>query len=282
MPTLFEIGPIAIRGYGLMWVIGILLAMFRASRVAKKYSFTAENILDLAMITVGAGIIGARLLDVALNWQDYSGDLLRIVKIWEGGLSFFGGFLGGALGGIWYARKHNIPFWNGADIYAPSLALGYAVARLGCLFAGCCYGQPTDLPWGLCFPDEHHPGALTPPSHPTQIYSFLFGLVIFGVLVYVEKRRRFTGQVFASFLILFGMYRFAIEFLRRGVTSKIWFDGFTYGHAVAVVVILLGIIFYVWRSQFADAVETAPSGSGKPHTQDRPPTRNAPPREPSD
>lgn len=260
MPTLFEIGPIAVRGYGLMWVIGILLAMFRASRVAKKYNFTGENILDLAMITVGAGIIGARLLEVALHWQDYSGDLLRILKIWEGGLSFFGGFLGGTLGGIWYARRHQIPFWNGSDIYAPSLALGYAVARLGCLFAGCCYGLPTSLPWGLCFPDEHHPGALTSPSHPTQIYSFLIGLAIFAVLVQVERRRRFTGQVFAAFLILFGAYRFMIEFLRRGVTSDIWFGGFTYGHAVAAVVMGLGIIFYLWRSRMRETMETPPSG----------------------
>lgn len=248
-PTIFEWGPFVVRGYGLMWVIGILIATYRASRVAKKYGLSSEQIVDIALVTILSGVIGARLLEVILEWEYYHADPLSILKIWQGGLSFFGGLIGGLLGGMGYAYVRKVPFWNGTDLYAPSLMLGYAIARLGCFLGGCCYGIPTELPWGICFPDKHYPGGRTPPSHPTQIYSFLAGLVIYALLVRVERRRRFQGQVFTSFLILYGIYRFLIEFLRRGATSEVWKWGLTYGHLAALGLTLVGGALYLWRGR---------------------------------
>lgn len=250
LPTIFEWGPFAIRGYGLMWVIAILVATYRASRVAKKYGFSKDQIVDIALVTITCGIVGARILDVALHWADYRNNLWSLFAIWNGGLSFFGGFIGGVAGGMLYAHFRKVSFWNGTDLYAPSLALGYAIARIGCFLSGCCYGCPTNLPWGIRFHAEHQPpGILTPPSHPTQIYAFLAGLVIYAVLVQIERRRRFPGQVFSSFLVLYGIYRFCIEFLRAGVTSAVWQWGLTYGHVAALALVIAGVVLYAWRSR---------------------------------
>lgn len=249
MPTLFKIGPLEIHSYGFLWAVGILLAAYRASRVAKRYGFTMEEIIDVFVTTVLSGIVGARLLYVAMKWDTYRDNLFSIAAVWDGGLSFFGGLAAGLIAAYWLFKRRNIPYWHGMDFFVPSLALGYGVARLGCLFAGCCYGHPTALPWGLPFPNEQIPGALTPPSHPTQIYSFLAGLTIFVFLHRLDSRRAFEGQVAAGFLILFGIYRFINEFFRRGATSDEWFWGITIGQVAAFVIFALGVYFYWDRSR---------------------------------
>ncbi|NUL81959.1 MAG: prolipoprotein diacylglyceryl transferase [Armatimonadetes bacterium] len=248
MPEIFSVGPFVVRGYGLMWVVGIIVAVLIAARRAPRFGMKPENAIDSALAGVFGGVVGARIVYVAMNWREFRDNWLEVFAIWQGGLGFFGGLVGGSLGVYLCMRAKKMSFWPAADCFAPSLALAYAIARLGCLLAGCCYGCPTGVPWGLTFPMEDRPGVMTEPSHPTQIYSFLFGLGIFAALLLLEKRKRFTGQTFCQFLMLYGAYRFVNEFFRAGATSKYWVEPFTFGHLAAIGALAFGLALYLWRS----------------------------------
>ncbi len=247
MPDLVRWGDFALHTYGLMWAIGILLATWRGARAASRYGIARDTVYDLSFAMVLAGIVGGRLVYVLTNWSLYQGDWWSVLRVWEGGLSFFGGFATGALMGLWLVWRRRLNAWQVADLAAPSLALGYAIARIGCFLAGCCYGQPTDLPWGVRFP------ALSTPVHPTQLYSTLMNLMIFVVLVRLEPRCRFQGQLFALFLMLHGLYRFLVEFFRAGATSEPIAGFWTYGHLAAIAVMAIGVYLYWRRSKVGAA-----------------------------
>ena len=165
MPELFRIGPIPVHTYGLMWMVGIWLAVWRALRVARRYGVDPDDVFDLAFWAILVGVIGGRLGYVLIFWRSYAEDPLAILRVWEGGMSYFGGFGLAILAAWWFVRRRRLDAWRIADLAAPSIALGYAIARIGCFGAGCCYGAPTDLPWGVLFPGHSH------PVHPTQLYS---------------------------------------------------------------------------------------------------------------
>lgn len=241
MPELFRIGSIPVHTYGLMWMVGIWLAVWRALRVARRYGVDPDDVFDLAFWAILVGVIGGRLGYVLIFWRSYAEDPLAILRVWEGGMSYFGGFGLAILAAWWFVRRRRLDAWRIADLAAPSIALGYAIARIGCFGAGCCYGAPTDLPWGVLFPGHSH------PVHPTQLYSTVMNLAIFVILTRLEKRGWARGQLFASFLILHGAYRFINEFFRAGATSLtvLGVGVFTYGHLVALLV--MGVGWYLFR-----------------------------------
>ncbi len=240
MPELIHIGPFTVYTYGFMWMVGIGLALWRAARVAPRYGVRPDDLFDLTFVMVLLGILGGRVAFVITQWSLYADDPLKAFRIWEGGMSYFGGFGLAILAGLWMVRRRRLPAWQIADLAAPSVALGYAIARVGCFGAGCCYGAPTDLPWGVLFPGHSE------PCHPTQLYSTAMNLIIFAVLLGLEKRPRHQGQLFGWFLALHGGYRFINEFFRAGATSVIAFAGLTYGHLVALLVVGAGL-FIAWR-----------------------------------
>lgn len=238
MPELVHVGPIVIYTYGFMWMVGIWLAVWRAMRVAPRYGIDPDYAFLIAFWSVGLGIVGGRIGFVVMNWSYYAHDFWGIFRVWEGGMSYFWGFALALVAAIVVIRKHRLPLWRVGDLAAPSLALGYAIARIGCFGAGCCYGKPTDLPWGVLFP------GLTQPVHPTQLYATLMNLIIFALLLRWAKHQRFEGELFAGFLTLHGLYRFINEFFRAGATSRIAFDGITLGHFVSVAVMAAGAALY--------------------------------------
>ncbi len=234
-PILFEIpkidlgawtlGPIPIRLYGLMIGIGFLLGISLAARRAKKESINPELILDMGVYLLLAAIIGSRVLYVLTTWREFSGNPLDMFAIWKGGLVFYGGLLAAVPVGIWYVGKHGIPVWKTADIMAPSIALGHAFGRLGCFFAGCCYGSPCSGPGCITFSD---PGSLAPlgvPLFPTQLMESAGEFMIFGLLLLLFRYRRFDGQIFGLYLILYAVLRFVIEFFRGDVARGVYFGG---------------------------------------------------------
>ncbi|GBC91956.1 Prolipoprotein diacylglyceryl transferase [bacterium HR15] len=241
MPDLVRWGDFALHTYGLMWAIGIWLAVWRGLRVAPRYGIAADDVFDLAFAMVVAGILGGRLLYVLTNWSQYAHNWWTVFQLWKGGMSYFGGFVAGAFAGLWLVKRRRLNAWHVADMAAPSLALAYAIARIGCFAAGCCYGRPTDMPWGVRFPD------LATPVHPTQLYSTLANLALFFILTRIEPHRQFQGQLFALFLIFHGAYRFLIEFLRAGATSEPIWGLVTYGHLAAAAVMGVGVILYYTR-----------------------------------
>jgi phosphatidylglycerol:prolipoprotein diacylglycerol transferase len=237
-PILFHIGPIPVYSFGLMVTLGFAAGLWLSYRLAKSSGLPAEALVDAAAWILIASILGARLLFVALNWHDFNGRWGEIFKTWQGGMSFHGGLAGGVLAGALFAWRRRLPFWAMADAVAPGLALGYAIGRIGCLLNGCCYGGPTQLPWGMVFRDAEH-GVLTPPSHPVQLYATILNLAICGLLVYIYRRKVATGQVLLSYLALYSLYRFAVEALRKGYTAQELAFGLTQAQVASLVVIAL-------------------------------------------
>ena len=133
---------------------------------------------------------------------------------WKGGLVFYGGLLASVIFAWYYINKHQLPLWKLADVLAPSLALGQAIGRWGCFFAGCCYGIRTDVPWAITFSDPKSLAPLDVALHPTQIYLSLNSLIIFGILLFLRKHKSFDGQVFWAYGILYSIGRFIIEYFR--------------------------------------------------------------------
>jgi phosphatidylglycerol:prolipoprotein diacylglycerol transferase len=192
------------------FLAGIGIALKEARRVGED----PNKVLDLAFYMLIASILGSRILYVLVNWSMFRDNLLDIFRIWHGGLIFYGGFIGAVVTALWYVRRKELHPWKTADILAPSIAFGQFVGRIGCFFAGCCYGKVCDLPWALTFT---HPDSLAPkgvPLHPTQIYSALNALLIFFVLVAFKRIKRFEGELFWIYVLLYGVARFIIEHFR--------------------------------------------------------------------
>ena len=259
--TLFKIFGIPIRAYGLMMVIGFVLGVSRAARVAKSRGIAPERMWDLGLVVLVSGVIGARLVYILLNPQAES--FREFFAVWNGGLSFHGGVAFAVLFGWLYVRRVGIGFWVAADLAAPSGAIGYAVTRIGCFLNGCCYGAPTSLPWAVRFNDH---GFITPPSHPTQIYAALANLLIFCILTRLEKLRRAPGFVFISYLGLYSVYRFLIEFLRKGYSAQVSLLGLTQAQWASAVIGVACAVAIAARYRRAPNRESAPfdpsAGSG--------------------
>ena len=183
-------------------------------RGARREGLPSEPVLDLAFVAVLAAIVGSRLLYVLFNLQEYLADPLRIFKVWEGGLVFHGGLLLAIPVCLYVVRRSNLPAWATADVFAPAIALGQAIGRIGCFAAGCCYGAPWDPPFCVTFTDPDALAPLNVPLFPSQLFAFASGIVIFAVLVAYRPRRRAPGQVFWLYLVLASAARLAEDAFR--------------------------------------------------------------------
>lgn len=246
-PILFKIGPLPVYAFGLMVMLGLLAGLWVAVRLARREGLPAEALLDVASLLLISAIAGARLLFVLLNLDDFQGRWMQVFSIWSGGLSFHGAVVGGVLAGWWYCRRHKLPFLALADVVAPGLALGYAIGRIGCLLNGCCYGGPGNVAWAVQFP--HEQGGMTPPSHPTQIYSALFGLAMYAALLAINRRKTVPGQVILSFVVLYSIYRFIVEFWRAGYSAVLVFGGLTQAQVASILIAVIGVALIVWLTR---------------------------------
>jgi phosphatidylglycerol:prolipoprotein diacylglycerol transferase len=230
-PILFEIpkidlgswtiGPIPIRLYGLMIGIGFLLSITLASRRAKKEGINPDVILDLGVYLLLAAIVGSRILYVLTNLHEFTRNPFEVFAIWKGGLVFYGGLLAAVPVGIWYVKKHNLPIWKTADMIAPFIALGHAFGRLGCFFAGCCYGAPCSGPLCITFTDPRSLAPLGIHLFPTQLMESAGEFAIFLLLLALRRYKQFDGQLFGIYLVLYAVLRFAIEFFRGDVARGV-------------------------------------------------------------
>lgn len=213
-PDIVSIGPLTIHTYGLFVALGFASAILLTAWLGKREGVPPQQVMDVAFVSIVWAIIGSRVFYVILNLEHYSRRPLDVFKLWEGGLVFSGGLVLAALALIWYLRRRRMPFLSTADLFAPGLALGQGIGRIGCFFAGCCYGKPLDMPWAVVFT---HPNSLAPlhvPIHPTQAYAAVGGIFLFGVLMVLRKRRAFPGQVFIWYMILHSTLRLLEEKFR--------------------------------------------------------------------
>ncbi|HEY3411616.1 MAG TPA: prolipoprotein diacylglyceryl transferase [Armatimonadota bacterium] len=261
-PILFQLGPIRVYSFGVMVMLGFLAAAWWATRSGARRGISPETVMDAALFIFVPAMVFARLLFVALNYRDYH-SLAEIAMVWQGGMSFHGGLLGGVLGGMYFCRLRKISAWDLADVVAPGIAIGYAIGRIGCFLNGCCYGSECHLPWAMRFPDLNYPGMLTPPSHPAMLYSSIAGLLMFGILTAVDKRRKYAGQTFLTFLVLYCVYRFLIEYVRAGVTAVVAVDGLTQAQIASVVIALVALAVAFRRSRKTGA-QTSAGNRAKP------------------
>lgn len=239
-PTLLKIGFLEIHTYGVFVALGFFAAFKLLLFYGKKSSFPPALIETLAFLVFIFSLFGARLFYVLISWREFAGSPSDIFKIWQGGLVFWGGFLGGALTGIIFSIKNKMPLWKLADVFAPAMAIGHALGRIGCFFAGCCYGKNTESFLGVVFPEN----CLAPAGIkllPTQLLSSILLFTLFLILVIFWKRKKFDGQIFFTYTVLFSAGRFLIEFLRGDFRGNLIL-GITPTQVVSVLVFIVSVI----------------------------------------
>lgn len=210
-PVFFKIGPITIYSYGVMLVLAFGIGIYLARKRALTVGIDSRIIMDLGIYILISSIVGARLLYVLSNLDEYKTNPLDAIFS-RAGFVFYGGLILATVVAIWYLKRQKLSVWKIADVIAPSIAIGQAIGRIGCFLNGCCYGKPTTLPFGvMMFGNDHLD--LT-HVHPTQLYDSVGNLIIFYILTCLWKRRKFDGQIFFLYLILYATTRFIIEFYR--------------------------------------------------------------------
>lgn len=213
-PVLFKIGSFEFYSYGLMMAVSFLVSFFWLSHRAPRYKVNPLVMENIVWVILIAGILGGRAGYLIIEESIEDLFSLRFFEIWKGGMVYYGGFIAVVISGYLYCRIKKAPFFDIIDIVAPCLALGHAIGRIGCLFAGCCYGKICELPWAITFT---HPRSLAPlhlKLHPTQVYEFLGNLIIVGILLIIEKYPRSRGQLFAIYLALYAVLRGSVEIYR--------------------------------------------------------------------
>jgi phosphatidylglycerol:prolipoprotein diacylglycerol transferase len=244
-PELFSIGPLTLHTYGLLIAIGLVVGIIVAGRIGRLQGIEFQKIMDMGLIIIITGIIGSRLAYVIINFSYYKTYPLDIFKLWNGGLVFSGGLIAVLLMMVWYAKKSGYSLWQLGDLWAPAAAVGQAIGRIGCFMAGCCYGKPTDIPWGVVFTD---PRSLVPqdmlniPLHPTQLYSSLSGFIIFIILMILSVKKGFEGQVLLWFLILHSTGRLLIERFRGDDRGLIFGGVWTATQFLTVIILIVSVI----------------------------------------
>jgi phosphatidylglycerol:prolipoprotein diacylglycerol transferase len=213
-PILCRLGGFTVNAYGFFVAVGFIVGFALAIRTARAKGIPFERVVDLFFYTLLSSILGSRILFVLTDVDFFLHHPSKILNLWEGGLVFYGGLLCAIAVAVVYMRRHRLPFWKMADLFSPPVALGLFFGRIGCFFAGCCYGTETSLPWAVVFTNPDSLARLNVPLHPTQLYDAANGLTIFVILVWMQKRKTFDGQVFGCFVFLYSVSRYFIEMVR--------------------------------------------------------------------
>lgn len=241
-PVLIKFDGISIPSYGTMLVISFIVALFLVKREAKKHNISPVLIENLAFWLMVGVIIGGRLLYVLFHLNEFS-DIISIFEIWNGGMMYFGGFIGAFIAGAIYVKKEHLSISLLSDIISPSIALGEFFTRIGCFLNGCCFGIPTNLPWGVHFPKGSFAdqAGLDCPIHPTQLYSSLFGLLLFFLLQKMLHRPHPRGSIFAYFLIFYSGFRFGVDFVRYYENMA----NLLINQLISIILVIAGIVILI-------------------------------------
>jgi phosphatidylglycerol:prolipoprotein diacylglycerol transferase len=242
-PVLFKIGPLTIHTYGFLIAAGVLVGLGLAAKQAGKTGVSRDRILDFGMYALASGIIGARVFFVLIDWSYYRVHPSAILKIWEGGLVFYGGVLFAVPTALWYVRRSGLCLWPTADIWAPSLAIGHAIGRIGCFCAGCCYGRPAGgLSWAVTFTASDTLAVKGVPLHPTQLYESAAELLNFSVLMILRRRQSFQGQLFWVYILNYSVIRSVVEMFRGDSVRGFLVRGFSISQGISVLMFVSAVL----------------------------------------
>ncbi|RMI04822.1 MAG: prolipoprotein diacylglyceryl transferase [Calditrichaeota bacterium] len=256
-PELVRIGPVIVSSYGLMLALSFIIGISLSTRLAAKRGVSKDDVINLAFVIMLSAIVGARLMYVVFHLDEFRGrweytflPIQRDGSIGLSGLVLLGGVIGALLAGLVYIKYKKLPFWKISDSIAPSLALGIFLGRIGCFLNGCCFGKACDLPWGVQFPPTSPAGAIMGPVHlhPTQLYSSFYGLIIFGVLMWLERRQPQPGTLSAVFLVLYGVARFTVDFFRFYESQMFVFPGLDVNQLISLVMLGTGAML-LWKKR---------------------------------
>lgn len=254
-PELIRYGDFVIHTYGVALALALLLALWTAARLAKNDGLPSERIWDLGLWLLIAGLLGSKLLLFVVD-EDYRANPMRFFSLdfLRSGGVYYGGFIGGFIA-LWFLiKRYKLPFWKVADALVPGVALGQAIGRQGCFAAGCCWGKPTDLPWGIHFTEAGNKNTGVPIYdetganlflHPTQLYESFFMLGVFVLLYWLHGRKKFDGQILILYMILYPVFRFVNEIFRADQRGG-WVD-FSTSQIISLLVGLAALIFLVVR-----------------------------------
>ncbi len=251
-PRLFEAGPITVYTYGVLLAAAYLLGLQLARVRAKARGLDANRVLDLGIYIIIAALIGAKLLLLITDFRTFSSNPRELLTLARSGGVFYGGLILAVTVALVYIRKIGLPLWTTCDVFAPGIAVGHVVGRFGCLFAGCCYGKPTTLPWGITFTDPFAAANVgTPlgvPLHPTQIYEAGAEAIILGILLATERKGRpYPGRTFWLYMLLYAISRFIIEFFRgdeRGAVGM-----FSTSQFISILLAPLAVVMLVYLAR---------------------------------
>ncbi len=253
-PTLIEIGPVALPSYGLLIALGVVAGLWTLKRRADRAGMDGNRLVDFALWLVIWALLGAKVLLVVVELPRYwnnPGELLGVVR--AGGV-FLGGFIAALIAAVVLLRRYQLRALPTFDVLAPSLALGHAIGRIGCLMAGCCWGARCELPWAVTYTSELAADRLGTPLHvhlhPFPVYAALFNLGLYALLAALYARRVEPGRVFATYLIAYGAGRFALEFTRGDELRGFVLDHLlSTSQAISLGLVIIGIGLQIWVSR---------------------------------
>jgi phosphatidylglycerol:prolipoprotein diacylglycerol transferase len=254
-PVLFHLGSFPVRSYGVAMAVAFIVGILIARARARRAGIHPDVIVDLAFFVIIASIVGARAAYVIVHWSFFSAHPAEAFRIWDGGLAQYGGIVLGLITGLLFFRVRGIDPWKGADVVAPSLALGIAIGRIGCFLNGCCFGIACDLPWGVRFPPGSHAALALPGTavHPTEIYASIAAVAIFFVLLAFDRRKPFDGFLLWLFVILLAVYRFAIDPIRYYEQASYVYRGprfsITSNQVMGAVLIVIAALFMAYLNR---------------------------------
>lgn len=248
--NLFGIQDLNIAWYGVIIAVGLLLGVLLACREANRQNLKSDLILDFLFLALPIAILCARIYYVAFEWENYAGNFMKMIAIWEGGIAIYGGVIGGFIAAVIFTRINRFPLFRLVDIVTPSLILGQAIGRWGNFMNQEAFGNLVTDPKLQFFPYAVFIEQLSEWHQATFFYESVWNLCVFGVLIYFRKRTKFNGQLLATYLIGYGLGRSWIEGLRTD--SLYLIPGLRVSKALSLILVVLGIIMFLFHHKLFD------------------------------
>jgi phosphatidylglycerol:prolipoprotein diacylglycerol transferase len=255
-PVLFEFGGLTIYSYGVLLAAAYLLGLQFALIRARTRGLDGQRVMDLGIWIIVSALVGAKLLLLLVDFRQFTSSPRELLGLARSGGVFYGGLIAAVTVALIYLRRHKLPLWTTTDVFAPGIALGHIVGRMGCLLAGCCFGRPTSVPWAITFTNPLAAANVgTPlgvPLHPTQLYEAgAEALILVFLLLWERRGHGFPGRTFWSYMLLYGVSRFAIEFY-RGDSRGMVLNTLSTSQFVSVILVPLAIIMLFLLSRTND------------------------------